>query len=119
MCKTSKLKLNAIFLAIILVFSLLPAYGFAETEDTLKLTVLHLNDTHGRMQAEPYISQMAKDLKAQGENVLLIDAGDRLHGQTATNLTEGESMVYVMNEVGYSAMASDNHDFSFGVGSPL
>jgi len=29
-----------------------------------KLTIIHMNDTHGRTQAEPFISQLAKDIRA-------------------------------------------------------
>jgi len=79
------------------------------------LTIIHMNDTHGRTQAEPYISQLAKDIRADGGNVLVLDAGDRLHGQTPTNLTEGETMVQVMNAVGYSAMVTGNHEYNFGL----
>jgi len=80
-----------------------------------KLTIIHMNDTHGRTQAEPFISQLAKDIRADGGNVLILDAGDRLHGQTATNLTEGEAMVQVMNAVGYDAMVTGNHEYNFGI----
>ena len=89
--------------------------GNTNPGEAVTLTVIHINDTHGRTQAEPYISQMAKDLKADGKNVLILDAGDRLHGQTATNLSKGGTMVEIMNEVGYNAMVSGNHDFNFGV----
>lgn len=79
------------------------------------LTILHVNDRHGRMEAEPYVSQMAKDIAAGGGSVLILDAGDTLHGQTPTNLTKGEVMVSLMNTVGYGAMVPGNHDFNFGV----
>lgn len=108
-------KLASIILAILLMLSVLPTAVFAVTEDTARLTILHVNDRHGRMQAEPYISQMVKDLKSNSENVLLLDAGDSLHGQTVTNLSKGEAMVEIMNEVGYDAMVTGNHDFNFGV----
>lgn len=83
------------------------------------LTVIHINDAHGRMGAEPFISKMAADLRGQGKNVLILDAGDRLHGQTAANLSGGEAAVSVMNAAGYSAMVPGNHDFNFGVGRLL
>jgi len=31
-----------------------------------KLTIIHINDAHGRTFAEPYISRMVKDIKAAG-----------------------------------------------------
>ena len=87
----------------------------AVSDDSVKLTILHLNDTHGRTVAEPYLSRMAMDLQAKGENVLVLDAGDRLHGQTAANLSKGAAMVELMNQVGYDAMAAGNHEFTYGV----
>ena len=87
----------------------------AVSEDEVKLTIIHVNDAHGRTQAEPYISKMANDLKNRGENFLVLDAGDRLHGQTATNLSKGESSVEIMNTVGYNAMVTGNHDYNFGI----
>lgn len=84
------------------------------TDAPVNLTILHLNDAHGRTDAEGALSQMANDLKARGQNVLIFDAGDRMHGQLATNLSQGESMINVMNTVGYSAMAIGNHEFNFG-----
>jgi len=138
-----KKKITALLLALILITSLLSACSPApQNEDPMptptqaptpapaeppkgddekppisgSLTILHMNDTHGRTQAESYISQMAKDIRADGGNVLILDAGDRIHGQVAANLTEGETMVQVMNAVGYNAMVSGNHEYNFGLG---
>jgi len=79
------------------------------------LSIIHINDRHGRPDAEAYISGMAKALKENDGNVLIFDGGDSLHGLTAANLSKGESMVNIMNAVGYSAMVPGNHDFNFGV----
>jgi 5'-nucleotidase len=64
------------------------------------------------MEALPYISALAK--AAQG-HVLIVDAGDTLHGQITANLTRGESMVEIMNATKYNVMTPGNHDFNFGV----
>ena len=110
------MKKISMFLLVILITSfIIPASVSAASEDEVKLTVIHVNDAHGRTAAEPYISQMAADLKSRGENVLVLDAGDRLHGQTAVNLSKGESAVEIMNAVGYDAMITGNHDYNFGV----
>lgn len=107
-------KLTAIILALLLAVSILPISAFAAF-GTSKLTVIHVNDRHGRTSADPYLANMVKDLNEKGENVLLLDAGDSLHGQTVTNLSKGRAMVGIMNTVGYSAMTPGNHDFNFGV----
>lgn len=103
---------------LLLVLMAICAFSFsapAAEDDAIKLTIIHTNDLHGRTAAQPYIAQMAKDLQASGENVLIFNAGDTLHGQTPANLSKGEAMVGIMNAVGYSAMTPGNHDFNFGV----
>lgn len=108
-------KIFVVVLSLLMVLSSLSINVFALSDDEVKLTIIHVNDHHGRMTAEPYISQMSKDLKAEGENVLILDAGDSLHGQTVTNLSKGQAMVEVMNGVGYDAMVLGNHDLNYGV----
>ena len=102
----------ALLLALLLMLSLFPAATSAETSGPVALTIIHVNDRHGRTDADPYISQLAKEIPG---NVLILDAGDALHGQTAANLSKGEAMADVMNAVGYSAMVPGNHDFNFGI----
>ncbi len=100
---------------LILSLTLFPGPLFAAANTPVSLTILHLNDTHGRTRAEPYLSRMAQDLKAASENVLILDAGDRLDGQITTNFSKGASMVPIMNAVGYDAMVPGNLDFNFGL----
>ena len=109
-------KAAALTLALLLALGAIPG-GFTQTayaSGDATLTIIHINDTHGRTAAEPTISQMAKDLRAKGEQVLLLDGGDRLHGQVTANLTTGASMVELMNAVGYSAMVTGNHEYTYG-----
>lgn len=103
--------LVSILLSLLLVFSLLPT-GVIAADDDVTLTIIHVNDRHGRMSADPYISQLAKDTKG---NVLILDAGDALHGQITANLSKGAAMIELMNEVGYSAMVLGNHEFTYGI----
>ncbi|MCL2165810.1 MAG: 5'-nucleotidase C-terminal domain-containing protein [Clostridiales bacterium] len=111
MLKHKLCKVSAILLTVLLVASVWSAGAFAASGDEVVLTVFHTNDQHGRMSAAPYVSQLAKDTAG---NVLILDAGDALHGQIATNLSKGSAMVEVMNMAGYAAMAPGNHDFNFG-----
>ena len=108
-------KLTAIIITFVLFSSISGTKIVTKADDTVKLTIFHINDTHGRMGAEAYLSQMVKERKANGENVLVFDAGDRLHGLVAANLSRGESVVNTMNAVGYDAMVVGNHDFNFGL----
>ena len=107
-----RLRIPAMLMALLLLVSLFTLPVSAAADDIV-LTIIHINDTHGRTGAEPYIAGLANELKSG--NVLILDAGDRLHGQTVTNLSRGESMVGIMNAVGYSAMVAGNHEFNFGL----
>nr|WP_269870147.1 5'-nucleotidase C-terminal domain-containing protein [Paenibacillus caseinilyticus] len=84
------------------------------------ITLLHTNDIHSRVEASETgigyaaLATIAKQYKAANPNTLLLDAGDTFHGQTIANLVRGESIVKLMNTVGYDAMTAGNHDFNYG-----
>ncbi|MCL1857731.1 MAG: 5'-nucleotidase C-terminal domain-containing protein [Oscillospiraceae bacterium] len=103
---------TAVLLLLILTVSMLCINASAVSDGEVTLTIIHINDRHGRMDADPYISQLAKETAG---NVLILDAGDALHGQPTANLTKGAAMTELMNAVGYSAMVTGNHEFNYGV----
>ncbi|MFO8034596.1 MAG: bifunctional UDP-sugar hydrolase/5'-nucleotidase [Candidatus Bipolaricaulota bacterium] len=84
------------------------------------LVILHTNDIHGRIEIEdgqlglPYVGALVDYYQAEYEHVLVLDAGDAIHGKPVTNTLEGESAVMAMNAAGYDVMVSGNHDFNFG-----
>lgn len=100
----------AIGMALSMVMTAFPAMAQSETE----ITVLHSNDVHSRVEGEAYLSAYAKALKEEKKNVLLLSAGDVLHGQPLATISRGESIVEIMNAVGYDAMVPGNHDFNYG-----
>ena len=110
-----KVLLISIILTILLLFS--TTLIIAQNN---KLIVLHTNDIHGRIAVDddlmgmPYLSSVFQDYQANYDNLLILDAGDTVHGRPITNQLEGESAVKLMNEVGYTAMAPGNHDFNYG-----
>lgn len=101
--------------------SLLPAEGKNLTGYTV---ILHTNDTHGRAvpsSGSGYVgftavSALKKSYEAAGAQVILLDAGDTLHGLPFANLVKGDSIVALMNLIGYDAMTPGNHDFNYGLG---
>lgn len=84
--------------------------------------ILHTNDTHSRAVADSWngymgftaVSALKKSYEAAGASVILLDAGDTLHGLPFANLLGGKSIVEIMNLVGYDAMVPGNHDFNYG-----
>lgn len=125
--RSSTLWFNKIVLLILLISVLLSGLtgaSAAESRDAdlsaaIRLTIVHTNDTHSRVKEGDgigfaKISTIIKDIKSENPNTLVLDAGDTLHGQTFATLTRGESIIRIMNEIGYDAMTPGNHDFNYG-----
>ena len=102
---------------------LLEAQEKSEDEEVAKaesITIIHTNDIHARVEGNdknqigyPLLAAIANEYRKNGE-VLLLDAGDTLHGTSFANLTQGESIVEIMNLAGYDVMTPGNHDFNYG-----
>jgi 5'-nucleotidase len=108
-------KLLALITVLAMVFTMMvPAYAADENAVTLK--IVHTNDVHSRVDGEAYVASYVKNLKDAGENVILVSAGDVLHGQPLATVSRGESIVNIMNAVGYDIMVPGNHDFNYGIG---
>lgn len=84
-----------------------------------ELVIAHLNDTHsaasetaesiGYAKIKTVVDQLRED-----KNLILLDAGDTLHGEPFATLSKGESISKVMNAIKYDAMTLGNHDFTYG-----
>lgn len=99
-------------------------------ERITKLTILHTNDVHSRLDPFPmdggkYQGQggvaaraaLVSKIRAEEENVLLLDAGDIFQGTPYFNLYKGEPEIRAMSMMGYDACTMGNHDFDAGVES--
>jgi 5'-nucleotidase/UDP-sugar diphosphatase len=123
-------KLSRIFILLSILIFLFPLSLFAEKPSFVDLTILHVNDTHGRIQ--PYretgidkkkrvggAAYMAKIIqKERSENpegTLLLSAGDMFQGTPVSNLFKGQPVIDVMNYLGFDAMAVGNHEFDWGM----
>jgi 5'-nucleotidase/UDP-sugar diphosphatase len=87
--------------------------------------VLHTNDHHGHPAAFPFEGESAagglparatlvERIRAENENVLLLDAGDINTGRPESNLFDARPDIIGYNFIGYDAMAVGNHDFDRG-----
>ncbi len=92
------------------------------TADTagVVLTLLHTNDLHGRVHlpGEPQglakIATRVRAVRARSSHVLLLDAGDIIHGTPEELAYGGRPVLAAMNALGYDAAAAGNHEFDFG-----
>ena len=90
-----------------------------------KIRLLYINDFHGF--AEPY-KPLGSDITVGGvaylagrvdklreeRPSLLLAGGDMIQGNNWANLFQGESVIQLMNLMGFDAMVVGNHEFDFG-----
>jgi 5'-nucleotidase len=100
----------------------------AEWFSPLKLTILHTNDVHSRLEPFPMEggrnqglggvaarTRVINQVRREEEHVLLLDAGDIFQGTPYFNLYKGEPEIKAMTEMGYDACTIGNHDFDAGM----
>ena len=93
-----------------------------------KLTILHTNDVHSRIEPFPMDgsrnqglggvarrSALIKKIRSEEANVLLLDAGDIFQGTPYFNLYGGELEIKLMSDMRYDAATMGNHDFDNGL----
>ena len=106
--------------------SILPAKAFSNSKELKQLTVLHTNDMHshihpftsGRNKGVGGMAQRAtiiKQIRDEGNQVLLLDAGDIFQGTPYFNVYGGELEFKLMSEMKYDASTIGNHDFDNGL----
>ena len=89
--------------------------------ENYEVVIGHMNDTHGRVKEGKYdgmgfarVSTVMNEVRAAEENVLFLDAGDTLHGTTFATLSQGESIVKLLNAMELDVLSPGNHDFNYG-----
>ncbi len=93
-----------------------------------KLTILHTNDVHSRLEPFPMDgsrnqglagvaarAELIKKIRSEEEQVLLLDAGDIFQGTPFFNLYKGEPEMKAMAAMQYDAATMGNHDFDAGL----
>ncbi|ANQ48007.1 bifunctional metallophosphatase/5'-nucleotidase [Flammeovirga sp. MY04] len=103
---------------------LMPLESLALPNKPVKLTILHTNDTHS--QIDPFPEKHKKypnmggvsrrktfvdKIRAEEDQVLLLDAGDIFQGTPYFNFFKGEIEFKSMSMLKYDAATLGNHDF--------
>lgn len=103
------------------------------------LNILHINDLHSRIESinkydstcnaeddaagkcfggiarvKTKIDERRKAIKANGGNVVVLDAGDQFQGSLFYSTYKGKAAAEFMNAIGFDAMAVGNHEFDDG-----
>ncbi|OGN96992.1 MAG: hypothetical protein A2Z71_07440 [Chloroflexi bacterium RBG_13_50_21] len=120
------LKISALYGAGIALAACVPDlddFSNRQTATLRSLTILYTNDEHGWMAPANQNGGTASMLQGWQRQdgyirdgpFLVLSGGDMWTGPALSTWFRGESMVDVMNAMGYSAAAIGNHDFDFGV----
>jgi 5'-nucleotidase/UDP-sugar diphosphatase len=96
----------------------------SSTADQIRrLTIFYTNDEHGWMEGMQ-AGQGAANLAGLWEGIekekpdssyIILSGGDNWTGPAISTWFDGESMVQVMNDMGYAASVIGNHEFDFGL----
>jgi 5'-nucleotidase len=105
-----------------------PLHAYADSPEINKITILHTNDQHSRIDPFPNDGNrnaglggaarrtaLIKKIRSEEKNVLLFDAGDIFQGTPYFNFYGGELEIKLMSQMGYDAATMGNHDFDGGI----
>lgn len=117
------MKRIALVLAIVAaIFAVGCATQPADTTGEVEIAILHVNDTHGHPLAFvdgdntavgglPAMFTFVKQIRAEYDNVLVLDAGDYNTGNPESNFFKAEPDIIGRNMIGFDAVALGNHEF--------
>ncbi len=123
----------------LLVSATAVAFSATMAQADYTLHVLHINDFHSRIEpinkydstcdsetaaknecfggiarVASKINELRDRLKAEGQNVVVLDAGDQYQGSLFYTTYKGKDTIEFMNAIGFDAMAVGNHEFDDG-----
>ncbi len=107
-------------------FSNLAAEVRANPKGFTKISILHTNDVHSRIEPFPdgrhkglggvaRRADIIRKIRKAEEHVLLLDAGDIFQGTPYFNFFEGELDYKIMDKLKYDVATIGNHDFDAGM----
>jgi len=110
-------KLIAVFALLLLLVGIVGA----QDDETFSLTIMHTNDVHGHHEPQrdgnggaARLATVVNQIREEGGNQLLLDAGDRFTGTLFHVQHRGQDSVQLMNQLGFDVMVLGNHEFNDG-----
>jgi len=126
-------KLFATFSVMLLLFVFIVSCGGGDGGDTKSLTILHVNDTHGRDAGDIRVNKKVdppstnyfagasrratyiSSVREETTNFLLLHAGDLITGSPFSTVFKGMDEIGIMNMIGFDYSTIGNHEFDYGV----
>jgi len=103
------------------------------SDKKIKLTILHTNDTHGKIETVTSFgamdiggvvsrSSLINEIRAENSRydncyTTVLDLGDILEGDPMSQFFHGEPDILTMNHMGYEASIIGNHELGFSIKS--
>lgn len=113
-------KVGLLASVLLLALFLIPL-AVAQEEETFALTIMHTNDEHAAHEPDrsgdggaARQATVVEQIRAEVENSLLLDGGDRFTGTLFHVQYRGQDNAMIMNALGYDAMTLGNHEFDDG-----
>ncbi|MDR1720236.1 MAG: metallophosphatase [Dysgonamonadaceae bacterium] len=113
------------YISIIAIAWLSLAYSYAQNEK--HLVVLHVNDTHSRIEPMPAnatrnadkggqarLAAYVESVRDEHKSVLFFHAGDIVQGTPYFNMFKGEPEIALLNRMKVDAACLGNHEFDYG-----
>lgn len=100
------------------IFALLSLAMLVGCDSGVKtITIVSTNDIHSSIDRFPSLATLVDSLRAEGGQVLLIDAGDRRTGNPYVDKAphSGRPIIELMNTLGYDLATMGNHEFDSGM----
>ncbi|MCL2546319.1 MAG: metallophosphatase [Oscillospiraceae bacterium] len=104
-----KLKKITVLMLCMIMLAVFSA-GCSGEQETFHLTILHTNDWHGVLFDVPQYATLINEIRAETENVLLLDGGD-IYRRGPFEAWNGVAEISVMNAMGYDALVFGNNEF--------
>ena len=79
-----------------------------------KLSIMHVNDTHARVESLPKLMTAVNEQRAKTPGALLLHAGDVFSGTLYFNEFEGQADLPFLNALKFDAITLGNHEFDLG-----
>lgn len=114
--------MNKRLFVLVLILVALMSFGvMAQEGESFTLTLVHTNDTHAAHEPNgdgdggvARLASVVNQVRANAENVLLVDAGDRFTGTLFHTQFLGADQVLLMSALDYDVMTLGNHEFDNG-----
>ena len=103
----------------LLLCLLLAAFAIYGASPPVQIVIMHTNDIHGQIESGSTTGGSAAlaTIVRRIQPDLMLDAGDMFTGSLISDRFAGQSVIDIMNAIGYDAAAIGNHEFDYGLGA--